>query len=625
MDRVLKTASLILIVALVGSVALPMVSTPAKASANWPWGTSKEPYPWLDYLVQLWKQSGDTGPVKLLIITRHDIAIQQKTKELFLNSPVAKKLNIVGLNFVQVGPSLFEYYMSKAPIDVAWGGGPTLFDYLYKDGYLAPISPDYNKAAYAALYEASKFPDDIHGIPLKRIGPDGKIYWIAAALSSFGFTVNHDKLKEWGLPTPHKWVDLSNPIFATTPQLSVGGADPTKSTSNTRIYEIILQVYGWNLGWMILTGFSANSKIYDASDAVREAVIQGEIAVGVTIDFYGYIAMQINPHTEYIMPPKQTAINGDPIALSKKTRHPIQALAFIAWVLSEYGGQQVWLDKDINRLPINPAVFKVAPPDLKRPDLQQSYEKALGNIGFIFNDTRAASWEFAMQQYFAAALAGNAHQDLQTAWSEIANAWIDHKISDQWMAYYAWKLLSPLSFKDPVTGKNVTFTEEYAAKMNNKMRSDATLLNQLKLEWENAMIKRADNVLNEFESTDHSKPAPQVPCIAYKLVNMWKQFLNETPMNLPAGCQATSTSTSQTSTTQTTKSTQTSQPTSTPTSSTTQTTTTSTTQTTSQPQGTTSQTSQTNTKKGGTNTTLEITIIVVIILVLIGAAVALRK
>ncbi|MCE4615169.1 MAG: ABC transporter substrate-binding protein [Desulfurococcales archaeon] len=603
MNKILRLASIILIVGLVFSIAAPITVINTKASDNtWPWGNAQEPYPWLDYLVQLWKQSGDTGPVKLLIITRHDIAIQQKTKELFLNSPVAKKLNIVGLNFVQVGPTLFEYYMSKAPIDVAWGGGPTLFDYLYNDGYLAPISPDNNKAAYAALYEASKFPDTIHGIPLKRFGSDGKIYWIAAALSSFGFTVNHDKLKEWNLPTPSTWVDLSNPIFATTPQLSVGGADPTKSTSNTRIYEIMLQVYGWDLGWMILTGFAGNSKIYDASDAVREGVIQGEIAVGVTIDFYGYIAMQINPHTEYIMPQKQTAINGDPIALSKKTRHPIQALAFIAWVLSEYGGQQVWLDKDINRLPINPAVFKVAPPDLKRPDLQQSYENALGNIGFIFNDTRAASWEFVMQQYFSAALVGNAHQDLQTTWSEIANAWINHKISDEWMAYYSWKLLSPLSFKDPATGKNVTFSEKYAASMNNKMRSDATLLNQLKLEWENAMINRADSLLKQFESTDHSKPAPQVPCIAYQLVNMWKKFLNETPMNLPADCQTTSTQSSSTTQTTTTSTTTTTPPVQTST----------TTQT--------STSSSTSTAPKKSNAALLWTTVIIIIIIIIAAA-----
>lgn len=534
MKKSLKLASLVILASLLFSIATPFVTTDAKAKENdWPWKTSKEPYPWLNYLVQLWKQSGGSGPVKLLIITRHDIAIQQHTKEMFLKSPVAKKLNIVDLNFVQVGPALFEYYIKNAPIDVAWGGGPTLFDYLYKDGFLAPISPDYNKAAYAPLYEASKFPDNIHGIPLKRLGNDGKIYWIAAALSSFGFTVNYDKLAEWKLPKPKTWVDLSNPIFATTPQLSVGGADPTKSTSNTRIYEIILQVYGWNLGWMILTGFAANSKIYDASDAVREAVIQGEIAAGVTIDFYGYIAMQINCHTEYIMPPKQTVINGDPIALLKTTKHPIQALAFIAWVLSEYGGQQVWLSRDINRLPINPTVFKVAPANMKRPDLQQSYENALNNIGFIFNDTRASGWEFAMQQYFSSALAGNAHQDLQKAWSEIANAWINHQISDEWMAYYTWKLLKPLSFKDPVTQKNVTFTEEYATKINNKMRSDATILNQLKLEWENAMMKRADSVLKEFETTDHSKPAPQAPPTAIHLVKMWKEFIANTPPQTP--------------------------------------------------------------------------------------------
>ncbi len=533
--------SFTLVILLLMTFFSPLAYTSYKAYADqqWPWGTSQEPFPWLDYLVQLAKQQGGAENVRLVIITRHDIAIQEKTKELFLQSEVAQRLNITDLVFAQVNAPLFESYLNRTSIDVVWGGGPTLFDILYQDGYLAPIDPSYNQAAYAALYEASKFPDNISGIPLKRFGDDGKIYWIAAALSSFGFTINYDKLQEWNLPTPKTWVDLSNPIFATSPVLSVGGADPTMSTSNTRIYEIILQAYGWELGWMVLTGFAANAKIYQASDAVREAVIQGEIAAGVTIDFYGYTAMQVNPHTEYIMPAGQTAINGDPIALSKSSQHVIQALAFIAWVLSEYGGQQVWLDREINRLPINNQVFQVVPPDQNRTDLAKSYEQALENIGFIFNDSRAASWEFTMQQYFSSALAGGAHSDLVNTWSYIANAWINGDIDDNWMAYYAWKLLSPLNFTDPRTGQTVHFSEEYAVEINQLMRSDATLLNQLKTTWESAMHERATSVLDEFSSNDHTQPAPSAPCIAYQLVKSWGDLLNKT-VSLPQQCQTPS-------------------------------------------------------------------------------------
>ncbi|MEM0014648.1 MAG: hypothetical protein QXX81_03190 [Zestosphaera sp.] len=88
------------------------------------------------------------------------------------------------------------------------------------------------------------------------------------------------------------------------------------------MYEIILQAYGWDEGWKVLTTMAANSKVYSGSADVREGVIIGEVDVGITIDFYGYTAHYQNPDCKYIIPAGETIVNGDPIALLATSRYP---------------------------------------------------------------------------------------------------------------------------------------------------------------------------------------------------------------------------------------------------------------------------------------------------------------
>jgi hypothetical protein len=200
---------------------------------------------------------------------------------------------------------------------------------------------------------------------------------------------------------------------------------------------------------------------------VRDAVILGDIAEGITIDFYGYTAMHQNPDCEYILPKGLTIVNADPIAIIKGTRYPVQAAAFVAWVLSEYGGQQIWLDPNVNRLPINPDVFNTTQ-GKQRQDLLQAYKVATTTKGIPFNETLAGLTERPMQFYFKATLV-NAHDDLQKAWAAIAKAYIDGKIGEEQFNKLVNMLTEPFKFKDPVTGQMVTFTKDYAIKINKQI------------------------------------------------------------------------------------------------------------------------------------------------------------
>jgi len=448
----------------------------------------------------------NAGGITLVIVTRHDATIQYKVKQLFLQSEIAKQYGITDLKFIGVPESLWPSYIEKGA-DVGWGGGPTLFDDMYKLGYLQPIT---DEKILGLIGE--QIPRELAGMPMVR-EEDGKVYWIAAALSSFGFTVNKEVLEKQDLPFPKRWEDIATVEWARDPPM-YGIADPTRSTSNTRIYQIILQAFGWEQGWRIMTLIAANSKVYEASDAVRDAVINGEIAAGNTIDFYGYTAMKQNPNCVYVIPEGESIINGDPIALLKYSKNPEAAQAFIYWVLTE--GQAVWMSPDINRLPINPTIFNktITEEEAKvlfngqlagktyaeaRPALLKAYQISISSKGIPFDDTRALKTVNALQYYFKATLI-DVNGPLHQAWIALVKAYKEGKITEEQFEQLKDRLTAPIQFKDPETGQMVTFTEDYAAKINDKIATDAGFQSQLMQEWRNAAQAKYEGVLKELEA-----------------------------------------------------------------------------------------------------------------------------
>ncbi|MEM0218130.1 MAG: ABC transporter substrate-binding protein [Desulfurococcaceae archaeon] len=504
----LRKYSFVLGLTIVIAILLPVIGAYETAAQQWPWGSKEEPYPWLDYLANL----TTVRNIRLVVLTRHESSIQSLTRILFLNSPVAAKLGITELQFVYQEASLWPETIRRAmrlgtSIDVAWGGGPTLFNMLDEMGFLLPINPTVQPEHYAIMYELSKIPEIIAGSATYKVDARGNIRWIGASVSSFGFTVNKLILERYGLPKPLSWEDLTNHVYIKYYPAArlMGLADPTKSTSNLRIFEIILQARGWNEGWRILTLMAANSIVYPGSGEVRDAVIRGDIAIGTTIDFYGYMAMSVNPYCEYIAPEGETIVNADPIAIINITKYPVHAAAFVAWVLSEFGGQLVWLHGDINRIPVNPRTFEIEiPEELKaygitsRPDLKQAFDNLVYLRGIEFDEALSASWINSVMYYFKATLV-NAHEDLQYVWSEISKAYLEGKITHGQFQYLIHELTRPLRFVDPMTRTEVEFTLEYAIKVN-KALTDAATYQALMSTWEQAARERYRKVLEILRS-----------------------------------------------------------------------------------------------------------------------------
>lgn len=427
--------------------------------------------------------------ITLQVITRHGSDITMKAEQMFMQSEYAEKYNIKDIKWLPVSSALWaETIRRKGDIDLGWGGGPVVFDIVYNEGLTAPLVSD---EVQEYLYQ---IPDMLSGVPAKRID-DGDVHWVGAAISSFGFTINTQVLELEGLPQPTKWTDLANETYAVTlPSPVIGTADATLSTSNTRIFEIIIQTFGWEEGWKILTLMGANSRIYDKSELVRDSAIIGEIGAGTTIDFYGYTAQLQNPGVcWYVFPEDGTLLNADPIALLNTSPHPEAAQAFVAWILSPEG-QIPWLDPNINRLPMNPAVFDT-PEGQERPDLEEIYYMSQEAVIIEFSDELALSYEFPMMYFFHATLV-RPQLKLVDAWIDVTRAKADGDITQAQFVDLVDQLSSPLllEFTDPDTGETETFTEEYAQSIAEKLMTDVTFKTNLVDEWIEASEARYDSV-----------------------------------------------------------------------------------------------------------------------------------
>jgi ABC-type Fe3+ transport system substrate-binding protein len=403
---------------------------------------------------------------------------------LFLKSEVAKKYGIKDMSVWPLPSAQWRALIQSGQVDVAWGGGPTLFDSLYKDGLLLPLEGPEVKAALAQI------PKTIAGMPMMRTGPDGKVYWVAWAVSSFGITINTKVLKQLGLPEPKTWADLASFEYGKGVVKGfpiTGLANLPASTSNTRIAEIILQAYGWEEGWRIITLTAANGRIFDGSERVRDAVIAGEIGAGWTIDFYGYTAQLQNPDTKYVIPP-DTSVNGDPIAVVKNTKCRDAAEAFVAWAITE--GERIVFDPKINRMPANPNAFNT-PEGRQRPDLKTIYDYMLTLKTINFNDTLAVAMDNVVMYYFQAAITDNSDV-LQQTWNKLLKAYFDGKIDKATAEALAKRLGEPVTFTDPETGQPVKLTLEYAMKINDKLSDEkyTAFRDRIQAVWREAARKK---------------------------------------------------------------------------------------------------------------------------------------
>ncbi len=300
---------------------------------------------------------------KLVIISPHWEGIETEFDQSFKGWYVKKTGRQVSIDWLDQGGSssdfrFIESEFKRLPkgigIDLFFGGGTDNYLKLADKGLLSPYKLPETQLA--------RIPKEIFGIPVY----DPEYRWYGAALSSFGIMYNEELRGLLKAPRIKTWKDLTHPKLAGR----VGAADPRESGSAHMMYEIILQGYGWEKGFELITQLGANVRGFSAgANAIPRDVASGQVLYGMAIDFYahGQIAVIGADKIKYIVPPDAAVVSPDSIAILKGAPNLAVAQKFLDFVLSDEA-QKLWVlgDTDpegpkwkggLNRSSVVPALY----------------------------------------------------------------------------------------------------------------------------------------------------------------------------------------------------------------------------------------------------------------------------
>lgn len=276
-------------------------------------------------------------------------------------------------------------------VDVVFGGGIDVMMELSRAGVLQPVPIDPKIL--------NRIPPSVAGVPLYS----AKREWYTAAISIFGIIINTVAAEKLHVPPPTAWRDLGTPIYFDL----VAIADPAKSGSMHAMFEVILQGYGWDAGWKLLSRIAANARtISNHASQVGKDVASGEMAVGIAIDTYaGDVIRQVGrDRVQFVIPTDYAAITGDCIALASGAPHPDLGRRFIEFVLSEQG-QKIWYYKrgtpggpaefEIGKLPILPDLYNTGAPATVVPGSPFTFT----NVAPFDADRAAKRWNLVNDLY----------------------------------------------------------------------------------------------------------------------------------------------------------------------------------------------------------------------------------
>ncbi len=274
----------------------------------------------------------------LIIISPHNEAIRTEFERGFNLWAAENHGFVASVDWLDVGGTMsaikyvddqFKQTPQGIQIDIFFGGG---------------VDP-FLEFGEKNLLRAAQIPDEVlEPIPQTYAGMevyDARKRWFGACLAGFGLMYNKPVLDILDLPQPYAWEDLGRAEYFSW----VASADPRHSGSMHMVYEIILQAYGWQKGWEVVTEIGANCRGFSrqASDVPAE-VSSGEAACGMAIDLYALQAIGEvgEDRLGFRLPDGLTVVNPDGIGILKGAPHPETAELFIEFVMSP-AGQRLWV------------------------------------------------------------------------------------------------------------------------------------------------------------------------------------------------------------------------------------------------------------------------------------------
>ncbi|MCX7803887.1 MAG: extracellular solute-binding protein [Planctomycetota bacterium] len=375
------------------------------------------------------------GDVALVILSPHWDGIKEEFGRAFERRYCEKTGRRVRVEWLDVGGGtgdMKRYIESQfaasrgrtSGVDVFFGGGADTHMELASAGYLEPVD----------LPEEilSRIASETNGIPVYD-ARDGK--WYGACLSGFGILYNKVVLARLGVPEPRTWADLADPRLRTW----IGCGDPTSSGAIHVCFEIILQGYGFEKGFGILTRIAGNVRAFnEGGSAVTRDVNMGQVACGMVIDFLALPPLRTRggEHLGFVIPKGLSVYSADPIAVLKGAPHYETAVAFLEFVMGEEG-QRLWYQKrgtpggperfDLERFPVMPDLYdRGLPTNLSGKPPFGPADPAVLRYDPVLSGKR---WRLLNDLLRATIL--DSHRELQEAWTAVAAAGVPDDLAGE--------------------------------------------------------------------------------------------------------------------------------------------------------------------------------------------------
>lgn len=229
----------------------------------------------------------------------------------------------------------------QSGVDVYWSASQHNFLALKQQGAWQKLGIDRSGLA-----------DSLGAMPLAD--KDG--YFCVTEMAGYGFAVNPDYLQKHGLPQPKTWQDLADARYQGHLALPV----PSRVGFAPMMIDSVLQQYGWEQGWALLSGIVANARLVEAGATfVTDIVGSGERGIAPSIDFFTASAIANGAPLRFIHA-QPTAYSPAHIAITAASEHGNAARRFVSFILSE-AGQKLLFHPDIRKLPARASVYADKP------------------------------------------------------------------------------------------------------------------------------------------------------------------------------------------------------------------------------------------------------------------------
>lgn len=270
---------------------------------------------------------------ELSVVTSYPPSFFEPFRKAFEVENPSIRTTIIQRNTASASRFILEKRGTSA--DIFWASSPDSFELLKQKDELSKIAARPTGA-----------PEKVFGYPVND--PEG--YYLGFALSGYGIVYNAAYLAQNRLPVPKNWQDLLDPVYSG----HIGITSPSRSGTTHLIIEALLQTYGWEKGWAMLSQMGGNlSTVTARSFGVAAGVAQRRFGIGITIDFLAKapdFAGGDNIDNILVLPPDSVYVPAS-IAILSRARNKKAAERFVDFLLSPRG-QALLLDPAIGRIPL---------------------------------------------------------------------------------------------------------------------------------------------------------------------------------------------------------------------------------------------------------------------------------